>query len=250
MSGCCPDVPSENLLCDADESKIGNREGHGFAVIPELLATLVRRSLIEISQGCRPGSSAWRRREDFRQSSRLRYPVVVAPREYPVERPVSGALVLSDDSRRPFNDAGPARGSERIAVRAVPRQLPEPRGPCPLPLGLERGARRCTVGPARHRRDDRDAIHTQLAKRAARADWWEDQRLWDQLLPNERRGVEDARSGLALRGNASPSADDVVAAANLGLWTGLQSRHPMHNYEANLWRPRLRAGLPNYTGSR
>jgi len=100
----------------------------------------------------------------------------------------------------------------------------------------------------------RNAIHARLADRTGRPDWWEDQRLWDQLLPNERRSVEDARSSLALRGNASPSADDVVAAANLGLWTGLlsegQVRHPVHNYEANLWRPRLRAGFPNYTGSR
>jgi hypothetical protein len=100
----------------------------------------------------------------------------------------------------------------------------------------------------------RNAIHGQLAERAGRPDWWEDKPLWSALLSREQRGVEDALTSLTSRGMGTPTGDDVVAAASLGLWTGLLSegkpRDPLHNYEGNLWRPRLRRGFPNYVGSR
>ena len=100
----------------------------------------------------------------------------------------------------------------------------------------------------------RNALHEQLAERTSRPDWWNDQRLWDVLLPSERRGIDEAKSSLALRGRAAPTADDVVAATSMGLWTGLLSegraRHPLHNYEGNLWRPRLQKAFPLYNGSR
>ncbi|WP_066518276.1 hypothetical protein [Curtobacterium ammoniigenes] len=100
----------------------------------------------------------------------------------------------------------------------------------------------------------RNALHEQLAERTSRPDWWNDQCLWDVLLPSERRGIDEAKSSLALRGRAAPTADDVVAATSMGLWTGLLSegraRHPLHNYEGNLWRPRLQKAFPLYNGSR
>lgn len=99
----------------------------------------------------------------------------------------------------------------------------------------------------------RNAIHSQLADRTGRDDWWQDQHLWSQLLDKQRDEIAGAIDTAARR-IGQPSADDVVAASNFGLWVGLLSagipRDPLHSYETVLWQPRLRRAFPQYTGGR
>jgi hypothetical protein len=99
----------------------------------------------------------------------------------------------------------------------------------------------------------RNAIHAKLVDRASRSDWWHDQRLWDQLLDRQRDEVTGAINTITRR-VAEPTADDVVAASNFGLWVGLLSagipRDPIHSYEIVLWQPRLRLAFPHYAGGR
>lgn len=99
----------------------------------------------------------------------------------------------------------------------------------------------------------RNAIHLQLVERTGRPDWWRDQRMWNLLL-DRQRGEVTAAIDTASRRIEDPTADDVVAASNFGLWVGLLSagipRDPLHSYETVLWQPRLRRAFPRYAGGR
>lgn len=99
----------------------------------------------------------------------------------------------------------------------------------------------------------RNAMHAQLTERVGHPDWWTDQHLWEQLLNRQRDEVASSISTVTRR-IAHPSANDVVAASNFGLWVGLLSagipRDPMHSYETVLWQPRLRRAFPQYAGGR
>jgi hypothetical protein len=99
----------------------------------------------------------------------------------------------------------------------------------------------------------RNAIHWRLADRAGIDKWWLDEKIWGQLLDKQRQEVQVAID-TARRRNADPSADDIVAASNFGLWVGLLSegkpRDPIYSYETVFWQPRLRGAFPHYRGGR
>lgn len=91
----------------------------------------------------------------------------------------------------------------------------------------------------------RNALHD--AMRANRIDdWWNLKAV--NLESREDRRIEAALDKLAFAGNVAPTPDDVVAATSLGLWVGLTgigaSRHPLYDYETNLW-PTISSAFPN-----
>lgn len=98
----------------------------------------------------------------------------------------------------------------------------------------------------------RNSINAQMRDRAGRDDWWEASNTY--LMDREQGILNSAIEKLQRRGNATPSADDVVAATSFGLWTGLTSeglaRHPTLSYETTYWQPRLHRAFPNLGGVR
>jgi hypothetical protein len=91
----------------------------------------------------------------------------------------------------------------------------------------------------------RNALHDQM-RQGRIDDWWNAASV--NLESKEDRAFDRAIEKLDFAGNSTPTADDVVGATSMGLWVGLLdvgvARHPLYDYETNLW-PRLQRAFPN-----
>jgi hypothetical protein len=90
----------------------------------------------------------------------------------------------------------------------------------------------------------RNALHGQLSRRYARADWW----VRAPLSPGTMRAIGEARRKCQQRKTRMCGPDDVVAQLSFGFWVSLLSRGV--KYDRLLWVPALHRAFPYYSGRR
>lgn len=88
----------------------------------------------------------------------------------------------------------------------------------------------------------RNALHGELRRRYAQADWWTSAELGDHSRLKMDQAIAKCRS----RTGGLCCPDDVVAELSFGFWTSLLARP----YDRKLWVPTLHRAFPYYRGPR
>ena len=92
----------------------------------------------------------------------------------------------------------------------------------------------------------RNSVHNAMSAAIGAAFWWENPRVY--LCSREEDMFATAATKLHNSGNQRPSADDILAATNFGLWSGLLdvgiARDSLYDYETQLW-PWIEPAFPH-----
>lgn len=92
----------------------------------------------------------------------------------------------------------------------------------------------------------RNSIHETMKRATSNNEWWDDPSV--ALCRREDEMFTAADTKVRNGGNVNPNADDIVAATNFGLWSGLLdvgiARDNRYDYQTRLW-PALEPAFPH-----